>query len=863
MVLVGLVWWLTMARTDEARTSAGARAQREALAAAQAYEQYITRSVAQMDQVSMQLKESWESAQGQLLERLGRQGMFVDSQFVSVSIVDRFGKVVSTTRSEELGQLHAAEAFFNFHKNNNSSSLRIGPPPGPAALAQGAILFSRRLESAGDEFAGVVIIVAPAQYLTSFYMPSTLGREGMLATVGTDSTLRSEYSPSAPAGPGRSSFPVDAGREAATSGAALIEGSDGFPDGRARLLGWQKSPVYPLAGLVALSYSEAMTHAETAWTDARNSALLATVCVLLAAGAAMSLSRRVSERVTARDDVQRAYRTATESGNDGFYMAAAVRDANGQIVDFEIVDCNERGAYFYGFSRTALIGTRLSSVEAGGFGQALLSTYCAAMETGFYEDEREMPADNRLNITWGHRRLVRVGNGLAITLSDISERKAHVVALERVANEDLLTGLFNRHWLMQFLPPALARAGAAGQSIALLFIDLDEFKYINDAHGHATGDQVLKAAAQRLRSLLRPSDHVVRFGGDEFIVLLMPAEPEAQTAMVAARIVAAFAAPFLIGDERHAAEVSVGISMFPRNAGDAATLITQSDIAMYAAKGEGKGRSRFFDPSMSHTLQTRSQLKHSLVEALHKQQFVLYYQPKVDAFTGALRGMEALVRWVHPVHGVIPPLEFIPFAESSGLIRQIGEQVMDMACAQLSAWRAQGYALVPVSINVSPRQFASGDVHRKLTTYLERHDIEPALLEIEITESAMMGDDKNVLEELSAIRDLGVKLHVDDFGTGYSSLSQLQKMKMDVLKVDRAFTSALGQSREGTVFFQAIVSMAHALGMSVVAEGVETQEQLQLLQELKCNEVQGYFIARPLPAAAMSMLLHGQSLFPA
>ena len=856
------MWWLAIARADVTRTSAHARAHREALAAAQAYEQYITRSVAQMDQVSMQLKESWERSQGQLLERLGRQAMFVDSVFISVGIVDRTGTIVSTTRSAELGQLHSTDAFFNFHKNNNSSSLRIGPPPGAATQAHGAILFSRRLETADDEFAGVVFIVAPAHYLTSFYMPSTLGREGMVATVGIDSTLRAESAPVAPAGPGRSLFPALAGRESASAGAALFEGSNGFPDGRARLLGWQKSPVYPLVGLVAMSYSEAMASADTDWTDARNSAILATICMLLAAGVAMSMSRRVSEQVVARDDVRRAYRTATESGNDGFYMAAAVRDDNGQIVDFEIVDCNERGAYFYGFSRTALIGTRLSSIAAGGFGKALFATYCTAMEAGFYEDEREMPADNRLNITWGHRRLVRVGNGLAITLSDISERKAHVAALQRAANEDLLTGLFNRHWLMEFLPPALARAGAAGQSIALLFIDLDEFKYINDAHGHATGDQVLSAAAQRLRSLLRPADHVVRFGGDEFIVLLMPAETDAQTAMVADRIVAAFAAPFLLGEERHAAEVSVGISMFPRNAGDAATLISQSDIAMHVAKAEGKGRSRFFDPSMSHTLQTRSQLKHSLIEALDKQQFVLYYQPKVDAFTGALCGMEALVRWVHPVHGVIPPLEFIPFAETSGLIRQIGEQVMDMACAQLAAWRAQGHALVPVSINVSPRQFASGDVHRKLTTYLERHHIAPALLEIEITESAMMGDDQNVLAELSAIRDLGVKLHVDDFGTGYSSLSQLQKMKMDVLKVDRAFTSALGQSREGTVFFQAIVSMAHALGMSVVAEGVETHEQLQLLQELKCNEVQGYFIARPLPAAGMSNLMHGKSLFP-
>jgi len=220
--------------------------------------------------------------------------------------------------------------------------------------------------------------------------------------------------------------------------------------------------------------------------------------------------------------------------------------------------------------------------------------------------------------------------------------------------------------------------------------------------------------------------------------------------------------------------------------------------------------------------------------------------------------MEALLRWIHPQHGLVSPLEFIPLAETSGLILRIGEMVMEKACRQIDAWRRQGLPVVPVSINVSPKQFARGEVHRQLAVVLERYAIPADLLEVEITESAMMGEQDEVLAELGAIRSLGVKLHVDDFGTGYSSLSQLQKLRMDVLKVDRAFTSELGNSREGRVFFQAIVSMAHALGMAVVAEGVETAEQLTILQELGCNEVQGYYLARPMPAAAIpAVLLHG------
>jgi EAL domain-containing protein (putative c-di-GMP-specific phosphodiesterase class I) len=301
---------------------------------------------------------------------------------------------------------------------------------------------------------------------------------------------------------------------------------------------------------------------------------------------------------------------------------------------------------------------------------------------------------------------------------------------------------------------------------------------------------------------------------------------------------------------------SVGISVFPRDGRDAATLILNSDIAMYAGKNEGKGQYRFFDPAQSSTLKSRAQLRQRLLEAIERRQFVLHYQPRVDTRSGELLSMEALLRWEHPQLGMIRPDEFIPLAESSGLIVPLGAIVIDQACAQLAAWRAHGPgAPVPVSINVSPKQFLRGGVLRELEDALERHGVAPGLLEVEITESAMMGDQDEILAELAAIRALGVKLHVDDFGTGYSSLSQLQRMKMDVLKVDRAFTAELGRSKEGTVFFQAIVSMAHALGMEVVAEGVENAEQLAILRGLGCNEVQGYLIARPMPAEAIGALL--------
>jgi EAL domain-containing protein (putative c-di-GMP-specific phosphodiesterase class I) len=301
--------------------------------------------------------------------------------------------------------------------------------------------------------------------------------------------------------------------------------------------------------------------------------------------------------------------------------------------------------------------------------------------------------------------------------------------------------------------------------------------------------------------------------------------------------------------------------VFPRDGAEPETLIKHSDIAMYSGKTEGKGQFRFFDPSLSATLKSRAQLKHRLIEAISQDQFELHYQPRVDTRSGELLSMEALLRWRHPVLGMIPPGEFIPLAETNGLILQIGEMVIEKACAQLAEWQGQHARVVPVSINVSPKQFLRGGVNLQLAAALGRHGVAASLLEVEITESAMMGDQDEVIAELAAIRALGIKLHVDDFGTGYSSLSQLQRMKMDVLKVDQAFTAELGISKEGKVFFQAIVSMAHALGMSVVAEGVETAQQLSILRALDCNEVQGYFIARPVPAQAMLELMQRRFLF--
>jgi EAL domain-containing protein (putative c-di-GMP-specific phosphodiesterase class I) len=332
---------------------------------------------------------------------------------------------------------------------------------------------------------------------------------------------------------------------------------------------------------------------------------------------------------------------------------------------------------------------------------------------------------------------------------------------------------------------------------------------------------------------------------------------------VAERIAAAFTEPFELSRGRHTVGTSIGISLFPRDGHEPETLLKNADMAMYAAKAAGKGRHRFYQEEFYDKLRAQLDTEQQLLCAIDADQFEMHYQPRVDTMTGEMVGLEALVRWRHPERGMVPPDSFIPLAETTGLIIPLGELVMHKVCAQLALWQGQDLAVVPVSINVSVKQFNEGNVKNLISACLATYGIAAGLIEIELTESAMMGDEASTLLEVKGINALGVKIHIDDFGTGYSSLSLLRTLQMDVLKVDRSFTSQLGQNKQGEIFFKAILSMAKALDMRVVAEGVETREQVRVLQTLACDEIQGYFASRPVPASAIPSLLQQRFLLEA
>ncbi len=436
---------------------------------------------------------------------------------------------------------------------------------------------------------------------------------------------------------------------------------------------------------------------------------------------------------------------------------------------------------------------------------------------------------------------------------DITERCAMEEQLVRQALHDRLTDLPNRALLVDRLSRALADGPQPG-SLAVLYLDIDRFKVINDSLGHESGDTVLVELARRLEALMRPRDTVARFGGDEFVVLCMDLEHPAEALHVAERLQQGIGAPIDVDGAEVVVSVSVGIAVSSSAADTASDLLRDGDAAMYRAKREGRARSVLFAEAMRVEALTRLETEVELRRALTSGELLLHYQPVVDLTTGALVGFEALLRWQHPTRGLVLPAEVIPIAEESGLIVPLGEWVLQEACQQLAQW----HALVPglsMAVNLSGIQIAHPAVVERLGSVLAATGVDSTCVSLEITESVLMRDAHQALGVLKAFKELGVRLSVDDFGTGYSSLSYLKRFPVDVLKVDRSFVDGLGSDFDGQAIVRAIIALARSLGMSVVAEGIETPVQLTALQDLGCAHGQGFLLGKPLPVAEATALL--------
>ena len=440
------------------------------------------------------------------------------------------------------------------------------------------------------------------------------------------------------------------------------------------------------------------------------------------------------------------------------------------------------------------------------------------------------------------------------------ERKRYQLQLEHQANYDALTGLPNRTLLNDRL-----RQSVYGQrlrrAVAVVVIDLDHFKFVNSSLGHATGDRLLKAMAERLRGMLRDGDTVARLGGDEFVLILNDQSSEEVIYRAMQRIADELARPLEIDGKELVVTCSAGISLYPQDGPDVETLLKNADAAMYRAKEHGRNNFRFFTAEMNERVNERLALESALRRALERRELVLHYQSRVDLPSGAITGAEALLRWLHPEWGLVRPARFVPLAEETGLIVPIGEFVLLEACRQTRAWIDAGLAPGLTSVNLSARQFREDGLVRKVSRVLEETGLHPQSLELELTESTVMHDVDAAIATLQGLKSLGVSLSVDDFGTGYSSLSYLENLPIDKLKIDRSFVRDIGAAagenggeNEG-VLAQAIISLGHNLGMRVVAEGVETDAQARFLRRAGCDEVQGFFYGEAVPPAQHAALL--------
>ena len=441
-------------------------------------------------------------------------------------------------------------------------------------------------------------------------------------------------------------------------------------------------------------------------------------------------------------------------------------------------------------------------------------------------------------------------------ISEISERRRAEQQVETLSFYDNLTGLPNLDLLRDRTSKALSTLSRDAQQVALLYMDIDGFKDVNDSLGHACGDTLIRELGSRLQGLLRSSDTLCRATGDEFVILMPDVENAESVGLLAERILHGLQRPFLLHGHPQTISLSLGAAVAPHDGQDCETLLRNAETAMYQAKQDGRQTWRFFDSTMNQQALARLQLLNDLRQAIAQHQLQLYYQPQIDLASGRLSGVEALVRWQHPVRGMISPAEFIPAAEESRLIIPLGEWVLRQACAQAASWQRQGLALPQVAVNISAIQLQHGHLEESVLQALADSHLPASLLELEITESSLVDKTEQVIDSLKRLKAMGVNLSIDDFGTGYSSLAYLQTLAVDKLKIDQSFVRDLTLNQDNRAIVSAIVQMAHTLGLACIAEGVESQDIAAALHRLGCQQAQGYLYARPLPADELQTLLH-------
>ena len=557
------------------------------------------------------------------------------------------------------------------------------------------------------------------------------------------------------------------------------------------------------------------------------------------------LGRDASARIAAESKLRLAARVISRSGE-----GIIISDAKGLIVEV-----NKAFETITGYSRADALGRNPNFLSSGRQDKEFYRRMWQTLHAeGFWQGEIwNRRKNNEIFPEWLSLSAIRDDGGeithYVATFSDVTEAKANEARIQHMAHHDFLTGLPNRFLLTDRFKQVAAAAERNDTRYALLFIDLDRFKNVNDTLGHSIGDQLLRDVASRLGSIVRGTDTLSRQGGDEFLVLLGEVETPEAAAIVARKLMQVLGEPFLLDGHPITVTPSIGIAVSPEDGTDLDSLLKHADLAMYDAKQQGRNNYQFFRREMNARSLELLLMESDLRQALRKSEFELHYQPQISVSSGRPQGLEALLRWRHPERGLVSPADFIPMAEETGLILPIGQWVLNTACQQLANWRTNGWPELRVAVNLSAAQFRQQDLLTQVETALAAANLPADALELEVTESILMIDAEGTAKMLNALNAMGVALAIDDFGTGYSSLAYLKRFSVSTLKVDRSFVNGIGIDGEDAAICSAIIGLARSLRLDVVAEGVETQAQYDWLAKAGCHIIQGYFTGRPAPAA--------------
>ncbi|CAJ0858098.1 hypothetical protein R20233_00560 [Ralstonia sp. LMG 32965] len=851
VVALLFIWSFTFHQLTQERDRLTRDAQARTQVEAQAFGEYSLGSARRVSEFLLDLRASWLAGHEVFEQVIRERQEIVRDLTFQVAVIDESGMLLYSSIGPVTDRIDLSQReHFRVHKESGGRDvLFISDPVQGKVSKKWSIQFTRPILKAG-QFAGVVVVSVSPEQFASFANTLAIGKDGA-ATIIRESGQILARVPNPTAGiekpPRRRQFNQPGALE--TGSYRVVSGTDGVE----RIIGYHHVPEIGLYFLVGESVASVLAP----YDGYRRTALVeAAASTLLLALLYFTLRYQGAERRRHLEEMRLASLVYASSSE-----AMMVTTLDGQVVDVNpafTVTTGYTAQEFKGQSSDAIRsecndGTVIDAMREG------VST--RGSWSGEYlirrKDGSEFPAlltvDTFADSALGEPRRVAL-------IHDMTEKKRAEEVIWRQANFDTLTELPNRHMFYNRLRQEIARARQASTQLALLFIDLDRFKEVNDTLGHDQGDVLLKEIARRISAIVRGTDTVARLAGDEFTIIL-PELPDAGAATPIIRaLLARIAAPLQLGEESVEVSASIGVALYPRDADSAESLLVRADQAMFAAKSAGRNQWAVFTPALQRAEQERLRVTSDLRMALMQGQLAVHYQPIVDLLTGKVRKAEALIRWTHPVRGEIDPADFIPVAEDSGLIVEIGKWVLNQALDQLVQWHATLDNTLQVSVNKSPLEFRA---HQSSTEswpkVVERRGLPPHSLVVEITEGSLMADSDEVVEHLHEFRRAGVDIALDDFGTGYSSLSYLKRFDINYIKIDQSFVRSLAHDPKDIALCSAIVSMAHALHIKVIAEGIETEEQKAILVAAGCDYGQGHLFCPPVPPAAFeAFVVNGQ-----